>query len=254
MNNASQYGLVRNAEPHAMALFFNQMQKAVEDSAAGRGGFRARSSMRVSGGTRFPFNMAFGAARDLGMPRVSKARQPPAKPARSASNGSSRRSPTSTTIPESGHQRSLLRREIRTKVSRHVAAYIDGAHSDPKNLVLVSAKHFPGHGDTNIDSHLDLPRFEAAANARRRGIETVSGRDRAPRRFHHDGAHDRARARTRSTFPPRFRPGAHRTAARGTRVQGPDRHRRDGHGGPAQCNSTVAKLRCARSKPARMCC
>src|SRR5579862_9110235 len=28
MNNRVQYGLVRNAEPHAMALFFNQMQKA----------------------------------------------------------------------------------------------------------------------------------------------------------------------------------------------------------------------------------
>src|SRR6266576_3597097 len=27
MNNRVQYGLVRNAEPHAMALFFNQMQK-----------------------------------------------------------------------------------------------------------------------------------------------------------------------------------------------------------------------------------
>jgi hypothetical protein len=27
MNNRVQYGLVHNAEPHAMALFFNQMQK-----------------------------------------------------------------------------------------------------------------------------------------------------------------------------------------------------------------------------------
>jgi beta-N-acetylhexosaminidase len=27
--------------------------------------------------------------------------------------------------------------------------------------VLVSAKHFPGHGDTSIDSHLNLARLEA---------------------------------------------------------------------------------------------
>src|SRR6185295_19022884 len=48
------------------------------------------------------------------------------------------------------------------EVAEHVAAYIDGAHSDPKNPVLVTAKHFPGHGDTTIDSHLDLARLEAS--------------------------------------------------------------------------------------------
>ena len=25
------------------------------------------------------------------------------------------------------------------------------------NGVIATAKHFPGHGDTNVDSHLDLP-------------------------------------------------------------------------------------------------
>jgi len=29
------------------------------------------------------------------------------------------------------------------QVSRHVGAFIDGAHSDANNRVLVSAKHFP---------------------------------------------------------------------------------------------------------------
>jgi beta-N-acetylhexosaminidase len=47
-------------------------------------------------------------------------------------------------------------------VAKHVAAYIDGAHSDPKNRVLVTAKHFPGHGDTNVDSHLGLPRLDVS--------------------------------------------------------------------------------------------
>jgi beta-N-acetylhexosaminidase len=48
------------------------------------------------------------------------------------------------------------------EVAKHVAAYIDGARSDPKNRVLVTVKHFPGHGDTNVDSHLGLPRVEAS--------------------------------------------------------------------------------------------
>ncbi|MEN8162867.1 MAG: glycoside hydrolase family 3 N-terminal domain-containing protein [Acidobacteriota bacterium] len=39
-------------------------------------------------------------------------------------------------------------------VSKLGVAFIEGAHSG--NL-LTSAKHFPGHGDTAVDSHLDLP-------------------------------------------------------------------------------------------------
>jgi beta-N-acetylhexosaminidase len=39
-------------------------------------------------------------------------------------------------------------------VSRHVGAFLDGLHDAG---VMGSVKHFPGHGDTNLDSHLDLP-------------------------------------------------------------------------------------------------
>ncbi len=47
------------------------------------------------------------------------------------------------------------------QVASFVEAYINGAHSDRKNPVLVTAKHFPGHGDTTEDSHLALPRLDA---------------------------------------------------------------------------------------------
>jgi beta-N-acetylhexosaminidase len=47
------------------------------------------------------------------------------------------------------------------EVSSFVQAYITGAHSDRKNPVLVTAKHFPGHGDTIEDSHMALPRLDA---------------------------------------------------------------------------------------------
>ncbi|TJZ45187.1 glycoside hydrolase family 3 protein [Streptomyces piniterrae] len=43
-------------------------------------------------------------------------------------------------------------------VARHTAAYIDGLQSAG---VAACTKHFPGHGDTAVDSHHDLPRIAA---------------------------------------------------------------------------------------------
>lgn len=42
-------------------------------------------------------------------------------------------------------------------VSAHVKAYIDGTQNEN---VLACVKHFPGHGDTDVDSHLDLPKIK----------------------------------------------------------------------------------------------
>jgi len=43
------------------------------------------------------------------------------------------------------------------RVGAHAAAFIRGMQGAG---VAACAKHFPGHGDTNLDSHLDLPRLE----------------------------------------------------------------------------------------------
>ncbi len=42
-------------------------------------------------------------------------------------------------------------------VARHVLAYLDGLHAAG---LMGTVKHFPGHGDTSVDSHLDLPTVE----------------------------------------------------------------------------------------------
>lgn len=44
------------------------------------------------------------------------------------------------------------------RVGRLAAAFVRGAHEAG---LMTTAKHFPGHGDTDRDSHLELPRIEA---------------------------------------------------------------------------------------------
>jgi beta-N-acetylhexosaminidase len=161
INNRVQYGLVRTASPHTLAIFLNQMQKFAKVPLLVGGDFERGSSMRISDTTRFPFNMAYGAARDLeasryeGMMTAREARAMGVQwlfaPVSDVNNN-----------PENPVINIRSYGENPEDVAAHVAAYIDGAHSDPKNAVLVTAKHFPGHGDTNIDSHLDLARLEAS--------------------------------------------------------------------------------------------
>ncbi|MFF1422112.1 glycoside hydrolase family 3 protein [Streptomyces sp. NPDC058280] len=50
-------------------------------------------------------------------------------------------------------------------VARHSAAYVTGLQSAG---VAACAKHFPGHGDTSVDSHLDLPELDADLGLLRR--------------------------------------------------------------------------------------
>ncbi|MEQ1948183.1 MAG: glycoside hydrolase family 3 N-terminal domain-containing protein [Bryobacteraceae bacterium] len=159
--NRLQYGLARNAEPHTMALFLNQMQKLSKVPLLVGADFERGASMRVSDTIKFPFNMAYAAARDSDASRyegLAAAREARAlgvhwifAPVSDVNNN-----PANPVI----NIRSFG--ENPEDVAMHVSSFIEGAHSDPKNPVLVSAKHFPGHGDTDVDSHLDLAHLSAS--------------------------------------------------------------------------------------------
>ncbi|MFJ8585081.1 glycoside hydrolase family 3 protein [Streptomyces sp. NPDC093595] len=55
-------------------------------------------------------------------------------------------------------------------VARHTVAYIEGLQSAG---VAACTKHFPGHGDTNVDSHLAMPRIDVDP-------DTLHARELAP--------------------------------------------------------------------------
>ncbi|PRY62852.1 beta-N-acetylhexosaminidase [Knoellia remsis] len=46
------------------------------------------------------------------------------------------------------------------RVSRHAVAFVEGVHDAG---IAACAKHFPGHGDVSVDSHVDLPRVDRTA-------------------------------------------------------------------------------------------
>ena len=158
--NHVQYGLVRTADPYAMALFLNQMQRMSKVPLLMGGDFERGASMRVSDTTKFPFAMAYGAARDLKATRDAGLMT--AREARAlgiqwvfAPDSDVNNNPANPVINIRSYG------ENPDDVAAHVAAFIEGAHSDPKNIALLSAKHFPGHGDTDLDSHTDLPSLAA---------------------------------------------------------------------------------------------
>jgi beta-N-acetylhexosaminidase len=155
-----QNGTVRNAEPYAMAAFLNRMQKMARVPLLVAADFERGASMRVNSTTAWPYNMAFAAARDLEDSKLEGAST--AREARAlgvhwifAPDADVNNNPENPIINIRSYG------EDPAEVAAHVRAYIEGAHSDVKNPVLVTAKHFPGHGDTAQDSHVALARLEA---------------------------------------------------------------------------------------------
>ncbi|MFF7179298.1 glycoside hydrolase family 3 N-terminal domain-containing protein [Streptomyces sp. NPDC008121] len=55
-------------------------------------------------------------------------------------------------------------------VARHTVAYVEGLQAVG---VAACTKHFPGHGDTNVDSHHALPRIDV-------GLDTLHARELVP--------------------------------------------------------------------------
>lgn len=109
--------------------------------------------LKMGGGTQFPPIMAFGAANDerlayeLGRITAIEGRavgiHMAYAPVADVNNN-----PANPVINTRSYG------EDPARVARMVAAQIRGLQ---ENGMLATAKHFPGHGDTGVDSHIDLP-------------------------------------------------------------------------------------------------
>lgn len=169
--NRVQNGIAVKAEPHAMASFLNRMQRQSKLPLMVGGDFERGASMRMTGTPQYPHAMAYGAAGDvqatydLGRATAREARAMGVHwvfaPVADVNNN-----PDNSVI----NIRSFG--ENPQAVGRHVIAFIEGAKSDPNNPVLVTVKHFPGHGDTATDTHFGLGTV-LADRARMDAVELV---------------------------------------------------------------------------------
>ncbi len=158
--NWSNGRVIQKAEPYAVAAFLNRMQRSAQTPLLVAGDFERGASMRVEGVTVFPHAMAFGAAGDPAFSRYEG--EVTAKEARALGVhwvyypvADVNNNPDNPII----NIRSFG--ENPQSVAAMVKAFIEGVHSDKKNYVLSSAKHFPGHGDTAVDTHMNLATINA---------------------------------------------------------------------------------------------
>ena len=146
------YGPTILGQPLELAAILNRLQGVAAVPLLVASDFEHGVGMRVSGGTMFPRAMAFGAAGDLGL--VREAARIAAQEARAigvhvnfapvADVNNNPRNPV-INIRSFG--------EDPGRVGAMVRAAVEGLQAGG---VAATLKHFPGHGDTAVDTHLGL--------------------------------------------------------------------------------------------------
>jgi beta-N-acetylhexosaminidase len=147
------YGSVILGQPLALAATINRLQAVSPAPLLVSSDFEYGAGMRIAGATRFPRAMALGAAGDERLAFESaritaiegRAMGVHLNFAPVADVNNNARNPVVNT-------RSFG--EDPARVGALVSAYVRGLQ---QGGMLATLKHFPGHGDTEVDSHLGLP-------------------------------------------------------------------------------------------------
>ena len=147
------YGSVILGQPLEAASLLNRLQNAAGLPLLNTGDFEAGLGFRIAGATVFPRQMAVGAAGDETL--AFEAARITAVESRAigvhvnfspiADVNNNARNPVINTRAFG---------EQPDAVGRMAAAYVRGLRAGG---MLATLKHFPGHGDTDVDSHLGLP-------------------------------------------------------------------------------------------------
>lgn len=148
---------IEKSQTYPTAVLSNQLQSKAKLPLLIGADFERGSAMRLDEGTSFPTQMAIAAGGDphdaytMGRITALEAREAGVQwiyaPVADVNNN-----PGNPII----NTRSFG--ENPEKVSQFVSEYIRGVQ---ENAGLATAKHFPGHGDTAADSHIDLPVIQA---------------------------------------------------------------------------------------------
>jgi beta-N-acetylhexosaminidase len=151
--------LLKN-QPYEAAMLTNRLQHEAEFPLMFAADFERGLSMRLNGVTMFPHAMAFGAtgnpqyANDFGRITAEESRAIGVQwnffPDADVNSNPSNPIINTRSFGEDPGQ-----------VGRYVTSYILGARATG---MLTTAKHFPGHGDTDSDSHLALARVNGDRN------------------------------------------------------------------------------------------
>lgn len=146
------------SEPLEAAELTNSLQRDSKYPLLFAADFERGLSMRMNGTTAFPTAMAFGAAEDTKLARdFGRITAEEARAIGIQWNWCPVADVNSNPANPIINTRSFS--EDPVQVGQLVAAYIEGARSAG---MLTTAKHFPGHGDTDTDSHLTLARVNAS--------------------------------------------------------------------------------------------
>ena len=149
----ANYGSVTLGQPLAAASILNRLQGIAPYPLLNSADFETGAGFRLEGATTFPRNMAFGAAGDEALAyeagRITAVEsraigvQVNFAPVVDVNNNP--RNPVINTRSY-GEDPAL--------VAKLASAYVRGLQDGG---MIATLKHFPGHGDTDVDSHLGLP-------------------------------------------------------------------------------------------------
>jgi beta-N-acetylhexosaminidase len=154
---ASENGAVFRNQPYEAAMFTNQLQRDSGLPLIFAADFERGLAMRFHATTGFPAAMAFAAA---GKPQyVGDMARIVAQEAR-AIGVQWNFFPVAdvNSVPTNPIINTRAFGEDPQQVIPYVLAYLDAAR---ENGILTTAKHFPGHGDVESDSHLGIARISA---------------------------------------------------------------------------------------------